>query len=37
MIAVSACALQHEKEFSFAIFIRRVYILQINNGAGYTA
>jgi hypothetical protein len=37
VIAVSACALQHEKEFSFAIFIYPVYILQINNGAGYRA
>jgi len=37
VIAVSACALQHEKEISFAIFIYPVHIFQINNGAGYTA
>ena len=37
VIAVAVCALQYEKEISFAIFIYPVYILQINNGAGYTA
>ena len=37
MIAVAVCALRYEKEISFAIFIYPVYILQINNGAGYTA
>jgi hypothetical protein len=37
VIAVSVCALQHEKEFSFAILSYPVYILQINNGASYTA
>jgi hypothetical protein len=37
VIAVSACALQHEKEISLTIFIYLVYILQIDNGTGYTA
>jgi hypothetical protein len=36
-IAVPVGALQHEKEFSAAIFIYPVYILQIHNGAGHTA
>ena len=37
MLVVFVGALQHEKEICFAIFIYPVYILQINNGAGYTA
>jgi len=36
-IAVAVGALQYEKEIAFTIFLYAVYILQINNGAGYTA
>src|SRR5215471_7544249 len=37
VLAACGCALQHEKEISFAMFIHPVYILKISSCAGYSA